>query len=169
MNARSTRTFISGTPLCTGTFIPGAATPQTPDTSSPRNPELLETTTLQTLNVPKELGCEHQRLFLYKRSTKTTTYSIYLETSAMCCIFISPGRKASSMVISVRLLMHVPSATSLGHAGESLAQRCHHMPTATSGTSQPQGLFPRTCTMSQDTGLFHGTKSKVCAEQLSCP
>lgn len=136
---------------------------QTPDTSSPRNPEQLETTTLQTLNVPKELGFENQRLFLYKRSTKTTKY-IYLQTSAMCCIFISPGRKASSMVISIRLLMHVPFATSLGHAGESLAQRCHHTPTATAGTSQPQGLFPRTCTMSQDTGLLHGTKSKVCTE-----
>lgn len=156
----STRTFINGPSVHRYPHPQGSCA----TTPSPRNPGQLETTTLQTLHTPKELGCENQRLFLYKRSTKPTNYIIYLQPSATCCIFISPGRKASSIVISVRLLMPIPFDTRLGHAGESMAQRCHHMAAATAGTSQPQELFPRTSTMSQDTGLLHGTKSKVSAD-----
>lgn len=138
-------------------------TPPAPGTQSNWKPQLCKHCTHPNL-MQKELRCENQRLFLYRRAAKTTNYNIYLQTSVTCCIFISPGRKASSTVISVRLLMHVPFATSLGHTGESLAQRCHRMPTATCRTSQPQRCFPRTCTMPQDTGLLHGIKSRVCAK-----
>lgn len=161
MNMTSTRTLISGTPLCTGDLTPGAAVPPQPDTSSNRKPQLCKRCMYPNL-MQKGLGCENQRLFLYERSTKPTNYNIYLQTSATCCIFISPGRKSSSMFISVR---HIPFATSLGHRGESLAQRCHNMPTATCRDKPAPRALPKNLhNAPEHTELLHGTKSKVCAE-----
>lgn len=79
-------------------------------------------------------------------------YNIYLRKSATCCLFISPGRKASSMVISARLLTdpcsicHQPG-TRRGDPGPEVSPHVHSYlqgQAIPKGSSQEPAQCPRT-------------------------
>lgn len=164
MDMTGTRTLISGTPLCTGTLTPGAAVPPHPDTSSPRNLEQLETTTLHTLAVPKSdakwLGVKTKDYFFMKDQQKqrTTTFIYRRVPRAAPSSVLEENQAACSFQSGT---FHLPPAwDTQGTAWPRGVTTCPQLP---AGTSQPQGLFPKTCTMPQDTqGCSMALKQSLC-------